>query len=69
MRTEGDTTIIPVVEEIIEVQKRLFLKEEIHIRRETTREEVAVPVELRKERAVVERINPEGQIKRSKESK
>ena len=30
---EGDTTIIPVVEEIAVVERRLVLKEEIHIRR------------------------------------
>jgi stress response protein YsnF len=38
VRTEGDTTIIPVVEEVLIVEKRLFLKEEIHIRRVTSNE-------------------------------
>jgi stress response protein YsnF len=32
-REEGDTTILSVVEEIIVIERRLFLKEEVHIRR------------------------------------
>ena len=55
IRTEGDVTIIPVVEEVIVVEKRLVLKEEIHLRRTVTREDVAVPVKLRKQRAIIER--------------
>jgi len=58
-RTEGDVLIIPVVEEILVVEKRLVLKEEIHIRRRTTREDVEVPVTLRKQRAVVEHARGE----------
>ena len=53
-RTEGDVLIIPVVEEMLVVEKRLVLKEELHIRRLRTREDVEVPVTLRKQRAVVE---------------
>jgi stress response protein YsnF len=55
VRTEGDTTIIPVVEEVLVVEKRLVLKEEIHVRRVLSNDEVEVPVRLRKQRAVVER--------------
>jgi uncharacterized protein (TIGR02271 family) len=55
VRTEGDTTIVPVVEEILVVEKRLVLKEEIHIRRRPTRETVEVPVTLRRQRAAIER--------------
>jgi uncharacterized protein (TIGR02271 family) len=54
IRTEGDMTIIPVVEEVVVIEKRLVLKEEIHLRRTVTREDVAVPVKLRKQRARVE---------------
>ncbi|HZU25874.1 MAG TPA: DUF2382 domain-containing protein [Bryobacteraceae bacterium] len=36
VRQEGDVTIIPVVEEVITVQKRLLLKEEIRITRSRT---------------------------------
>jgi uncharacterized protein (TIGR02271 family) len=54
IRTEGDLTIIPVLEEVLFVEKRLVLVEEIHVRRSTKQEEVAVPVKLRKQRAVVD---------------
>lgn len=56
-RVEGDTTIIPVVEEIAVVEKRLVLVEEIRIRQITTTEEVSIPVTLRKQTAIVERID------------
>jgi uncharacterized protein (TIGR02271 family) len=56
MRTEGDLVIFPIVEEILIVEKRLVLKEELHIRRHVRHENVEVPVTLRKERAVVERV-------------
>ena len=58
-RTEGDLTIIPILEEVLVVEKRLLLKEELHIRREATVEGVEIPVTLRKQRAVVERLRPE----------
>ncbi|WP_082480445.1 DUF2382 domain-containing protein [Rhizobium sp. Leaf384] len=57
LRVEGDVTIIPVVEEIVVVEKRLVLVEEIRIRRLATSEDVQIPVTLRKQRAVVERID------------
>lgn len=55
MRTEGDTTIVPVTEEVLVVEKRLVLKEELHIRRRVTTERVEVPVTLRKQTATVTR--------------
>src|SRR5215212_4127486 len=58
-RTEGDVLIIPVVEEMLVVEKRLVLKEELHIRRLRTREDVEVPVTLRKQRTVVEHTRGE----------
>lgn len=59
VRTEGDVTILPVVEEVLVVEKRLVLKEEIHIRRRRTRETVTVPVTLRRQHAIVDRLDPE----------
>jgi stress response protein YsnF len=56
-RVEGDTTIIPVVEEIVVIEKRLVLVEEIRIRQIATSEDVSVPVTLRKQTATVERID------------
>ena len=59
IRTEGDVTILPVVEEVLIVEKRLVLKEELHIRRRVTTEAAEVPVTLRKQRAIVERVAPD----------
>ncbi|MFJ7441440.1 YsnF/AvaK domain-containing protein [Methylorubrum thiocyanatum] len=59
-RTEGSVTIIPILEEVLVVEKRLILKEEVHIRETSTNQDVEVPVTLRKQRAVIERLGPEG---------
>ena len=56
IRTEGDLTIVPVLEEVAVVVKRLVLKEELHIRRRSRAREVELPVELRRQNAVVERV-------------
>jgi uncharacterized protein (TIGR02271 family) len=56
VRTENDVTIIPILEEILVVEKRLVLKEELHVHKRRTREEVETPVELRKQRAIIERV-------------
>ena len=56
VRIEGDTTIVPVLEEVLVVEKRLVLKEELHITRARTTASVEVPVVLRKQEATVERI-------------
>lgn len=57
VRVEGDLTIVPVLEEVLVVEKRLVLKEELHIRRTRSTETIDVPVSLRKQEAVVERID------------
>lgn len=54
-REEGDVTIIPIVDEIAIVEKRLMLREELHIVRVRTVEPVEQRVTLRSTRAVVER--------------
>lgn len=59
VRTEGDVTILPVVEEVLVVETRLILKEEIHLRRRATRETAEIPVTLRRQRAVIEHVDPE----------
>ena len=56
IRVEDNVTIIPVLEEILIVEKRLVLKEEVHIRKLATTENVEIPVELRKQHAVIERL-------------
>jgi hypothetical protein len=57
VREEGDTTIIPVLEEVVVVEKGLAVREEIHItrRRESRRHEQRVQV--RSERAEIERVD------------
>src|SRR5687768_2289863 len=55
VRLEGDTTIIPVVEEQLVDEKRLVLVEEIHVVRRTRTTVEEIPVMLRSERAEVER--------------
>jgi len=55
VRQEGDFTIYPVLEEVLVVEKRLVLTEEVHIRRVARQTEVSQPVTLRRQRADVER--------------
>ena len=55
VRLEGSTTIIPVVEEVVVVEKKLFLVEEIHVRRKTTTRTQEVPVTVRSEQAQIDR--------------
>jgi uncharacterized protein (TIGR02271 family) len=55
VRLEGNTTIVPVVEEVLVVEKALVLVEEIHICRRSVAETAEIPVTLRVERANVER--------------
>ncbi|ANY83914.1 hypothetical protein BB934_35765 (plasmid) [Microvirga ossetica] len=62
IRTDGDVTILPIVEEVLVVEKRLVLKEELHIRRRIATESVEVPVTLRKQRAIVEREAPDDPV-------
>jgi uncharacterized protein (TIGR02271 family) len=62
VRTEDDVTIVPVLEEVLVVEKRLVLKEELHIRRRVATETVEVPVTLRKQRAIIERTDPDDPV-------
>ena len=55
VRQEGDVTILPVVEEEIVIQRRLILKEEVHIRREKVIERYSEPVSLREQQVTVSR--------------
>jgi len=56
VRQDGDTTIIPVVEEVLVVERRLVLKEEIHIHRVRTTEQHQERVTLRRQEAVITRL-------------
>ena len=57
-RQEGDTTIIPVVEEVVVVHRQLVLKEEIRMRRVRITEHHRETVTLREQEATVERDEP-----------
>ena len=58
VRQEGNTTILSVVEESIVIERRLILKEEVHIRRLHGSERHQEAVILRKQEAAVTRIEP-----------
>ncbi|KYF50756.1 hypothetical protein BE08_34835 [Sorangium cellulosum] len=60
-RQEGDALIIPIVEEVLVVEKRLVLKEELRITRVRS-VEMSPPehVTLRSEDVRVERVSPRG---------
>lgn len=55
VRQEGDTTILSVVEEVVVVERRLILKEEVHIRRVKTTEHHRETVTLREQEAEITR--------------
>jgi stress response protein YsnF len=55
IRNDGDTTIIPVVEERLVIEKRLFLREEIHVRRRRVVTQFRQNVTLRSQDVIVER--------------
>lgn len=57
MRYEGDTLIVPVLEEVLVVQKQLMLKEEVHIRRQQRSVSNPRSVTLRSEQVTVERFD------------
>ncbi len=56
VRHVGDTIIVPVIQEVLVVQKQLRLVEELHIRKIRTETRDQRTVVLRKEEATVERL-------------
>jgi len=61
VRQSDDALVVPVVEEHVIVERRWFLKEEIHIKRteQTTRYQDSITV--KHEEATIERLNTEPQ--------
>lgn len=55
IRVEGDVTIVPVVEEVLFIEKRLVLTEEIHIKRHQSTEDVEMTVPVKKQHLTIER--------------
>jgi uncharacterized protein (TIGR02271 family) len=60
MRETEDTIVIPVVEEVVVVERRLLLKEEIHVRKTRRVERRSEQVTLRSQDAEVLRLPPKG---------
>ena len=58
IRYEGDTTIISVVKEVLVVEKRLMLVEELHISKKQITSSATVTETLRKEEIEINRIDP-----------
>ena len=56
VRHEGETLVLPIVEEVIHIERRLILKEEIRITRRKTTEQFHDRVTLRYQEAVVTRV-------------
>lgn len=66
--TENDVTIVPIVEEVLVVEKRLLVREELHIRRRITTEHIETPVTLRRQKAEVEHVPAEPGIPSAQKS-
>ena len=58
VRHEGDVTIVTLVEEVVVVEKRLRATEEIRITKRRSARHEPQQVTLRREEAVVERLQP-----------
>jgi stress response protein YsnF len=57
VRYEGDTMIIPLVEEVVVIEKRLVVKEELHITKRQSEREYTDTVTVRRDDVTVERID------------
>lgn len=57
-RQEGDTLIVPLVEEEIFIQRRLVVREEVRVTKKKTEKPFTESVSLRREDAVVTRVEP-----------
>lgn len=61
-RYEGDTLVVPVLEEVLVVERRLRIKEELHITRTRREERHAETVLLKAEQVSVERFDEAGDL-------
>jgi uncharacterized protein (TIGR02271 family) len=58
-REDDGTLVVPVLEEVLVVERRLVLREEVRLRTVAAEETVERPVTLRRQRAEVERLPPD----------
>ena len=63
IRREGETIVIPVVEEVLVVEKRYRLKEEIHVSRMVREELHREQVTVRRQEAEVEQFDAQGRTR------
>jgi uncharacterized protein (TIGR02271 family) len=59
VRQEGDTLVVPMVEEVIVVEKRLILREELRITKQQVETRNPQRVTVRRDEVKIDRINPE----------
>ena len=59
IRQEGDVIILPIIEEVLVLERRLVLKEEVRVRRVQVTEVHRETVSLRQQSALVTRSKPE----------
>ncbi len=62
-RYEGDTLIIPLIEEVLVVEKRYLLKEEVRVTKRQVETPMTQSVTVRKEEVVVQRVDNQGNSK------
>lgn len=63
-RYEGDTFIVPILEEVLVVEKRLRIKEEIHITRTRRPERFSETVPVKVETVSIERFDEGAGVRR-----
>jgi stress response protein YsnF len=56
VRQEGDTTIIPIVEEVVVLEKRLKLVEEVRVTKQQTAKHEPQNITLRRQNVTIERL-------------
>jgi uncharacterized protein (TIGR02271 family) len=61
VRREGETTIIPIVEEELVISKRFVLKEEVHVTRTVREERHRERVTVSRQESEIERVDASGQ--------
>lgn len=60
VREEDGVVIIPVLEEVLVIEKRLLLREEVRLSKRVTSSNVPQTVVLRQETVEIERTGPDG---------
>jgi stress response protein YsnF len=65
VRQDGDTLIIPVMEEVLVLERRLMLKEEVRVRRVRTTRGHRERVQLRRQEAFITRQSRENGTKKT----